>query len=238
MKAITVSHKGKRDSNQDLILEFTAVDGSYLFAVIDGMGGYKYGDLAAQLIAENIETYMSTVNSIDSYHLQKAINKANLVIRQKNSALSGNMGATIGGIVIKGNEVTYFWVGDVKIFHFRNQNLIYESTPHSLVNHLAESGSITDPSQLFKYRHVVTRSIQGDKKATQIEIKSSDFNLDLDMLLVCSDGVHDVFDAVQIEGILRSTNSTYDFLEELSVILLNEASDNFSIGLINNLTNR
>ena len=76
MKAIAVSHKGKRDINQDLILEYTSIDGSYLFAVIDGMGGYESGEIAAKIVGENIETYLSTVGTIDAFHIQKAINKS------------------------------------------------------------------------------------------------------------------------------------------------------------------
>ena len=58
MKAIELSHRGKRDINQDLILEYTSIDGSYLFAVIDGMGGYDNGEIAAKMVSENIDAYL------------------------------------------------------------------------------------------------------------------------------------------------------------------------------------
>lgn len=232
MKAITVSHKGKRDINQDLILEYTAIDGSYLFAVIDGMGGYDSGEIAARLISENIETYLSTVGTIDAFHIQKAINKSNLVIRQQKFTLSKNMGATIGGVLIKGSSVSYFWVGDVKILHFRSKQLLFESTPHSLVSDLVANGSITEPSQLSKYSHVVTRSIQGDTKTSQAEIDSNIFDDKSDLLIVCSDGVHDLFDGIQVENMLNQAASPSDLLEEFESRLVKEASDNFSLGII------
>src|SRR5690606_12027371 len=189
MKAIAVSHKGKRDINQDLILEYTSIDGSYLFAVIDGMGGYESGEIAAKIVGENIETLLSTIQTIDAFHVQKAINKSNIAIRQQKNGITESMGATIGGVIIKGTDATSFWIGDVKILHFRNKKLLYESLPHSLVNELAENGSITEPSQLSKYRHVVTRSIQGDIKNSQAEIYTNSFNTSTDLLFVCSDGV-------------------------------------------------
>jgi len=232
MKAITVSHKGKRDINQDLILEYTANDASYLFAVIDGMGGYNSGEIAARLISENVETYLTTVGTVDAFHIQKAINKSNLAIRQQKPALSESMGATIGGVIIKGTFVTYFWVGDVKILHFRNKKLLFESRPHSLASDLVENGSITEPSQISKYRHVVTRSIHGEIKTSRAEIDCSNFNSKTDLLVVCSDGVHDLFESIQIERLLHLVNSSSHLKIELESRLVETASDNYSFGII------
>lgn len=232
MKSLILTHQGKRSTNQDLVLEQTSKDGSYLFAVIDGMGGYEHGELAAKVIAENVETYISTVDSIDSFHVQKAINKSNLAIRQKNEILSGRMGATMGGIVIKDAMVTYFLVGDVKIFHFRNNHLIFESTAHSLVSDLIMNGSITEPSQLSKYKHVVTRCIQGDVKLSQAEFNTNQFYPETDIIIVCSDGVHDQFDALQMENMLDHANSPADLFVMLKERLTSVATDNFSFGII------
>lgn len=232
MKAIAASHTGKREINQDLILEFTAIDESYLFAVIDGMGGYESGEIAAKIVGENIETYLSTVGTIDTFHIQKAINKSNLALRQQKTESSESMGATIGGVIFKGSSVSYFWVGDVKIFHFRNKKLLFESIPHGLVNDLVENGSITEPSQLSKYRHVVTRSIQGDIKTSQAEIDSNSFHDSTDLLFVCSDGVHDLFESLQLENLLNQVESPLMLKAELESRLKREASDNFTFGII------
>lgn len=232
MRASTLSHKGKRATNQDLVLEDKLRDGSYLFAIIDGMGGYEHGEFASQLIAESIATYMSTVGSIDSSQIQMAINKSNLAVRQQNAMRSANMAATIGGVVIKGSTVTYFWVGDVKVFHFRNNRLIFESTAHSLVRNLIESGSITEPNKLSKYRHVVTRSIQGDVKLSQAEIQSNEFQQEKDILIVCSDGVHDLIDGLQLERFVHLANTTADLLAIFNAKLREEAVDNATIGII------
>ncbi len=113
------------------------------------------------MVVDNITTYLSTVDSINAFQIQKAINKSNLAIRQKSADLSTKMGATIGGVVVNNSIVTFFWVGDVKIFHFRDKHLISETTTHSLVNNLAANGAVVETSRLSKYRHVVTRSIQG-----------------------------------------------------------------------------
>jgi serine/threonine protein phosphatase PrpC len=232
MKSIVVSHKGKRDINEDLVLEYTALDGSYLLAVIDGIGGYESGEIAAKIISDNIEAYLSTVGTIDSFHIQKAINKSNLAIRQQKAVLAHSMGATIGGVIIKGSCATYFWVGDVIILHFREKKLIFESKPHSLITDLIANGSITEPSQLAKYRHVVTRSIQGDIKTSQVDIESNCFDEDSDMVMVLSDGVTDLFESLQIENLLTTVTSFSVLKTKLEVRLKQEASDNYTFGII------
>lgn len=232
MKATAISHRGKRDINQDLIFEYTASDDSYLFAIIDGMGGYENGEIAAKMIGENIQAYLSTVKSIDAFHIQKAINKSNLAIRQQKKGETDNMGATIGGVIIKETTVIYFWIGDVKILHFRNNKLLFESIPHNLVSELVENGTILEPLQLSKYKHIVTRSIHGDLKKSQAEMAYSTFDKDSDLLMICSDGVHDIFDALQIEKLQNQFKSPKIFQSQLESKLKIKAKDNYSFGVI------
>lgn len=231
MKAITFSDKGKREVNQDLVLEYSAKDGSYLFCVIDGMGGYERGETAARIVSENIEAYLSTVETINFYHIQKAINKSTLAIKQKKTTSSEGMGATVGGVIVNGTSAAYFWVGDVKIFHFRNAELIFESTDHSLANELIKNGSLIDSSRLTKYKHIVTRSIHGDIDLSQAEIFTNNFLPETDLFIVCSDGVHDLYNGLQIETLLKNSAIT-NVLHEIESRLVNEATDNFSIGLV------
>lgn len=238
MKSISYSHKGRRATNQDLILEEHFAENCYLLAVIDGMGGYENGDIAARIIAESISTFISTVDKPDSFQIQKAINKSNLAIRQKKASLSSNMGATIGGIIIHDACAFCFWVGDVKIFQFRDKELVFESSSHSLVNELVERGSNVDPIKFSKYRHVVTRSIQGDVNTSQAEIEIIPDLLNSDIFLICSDGVHDLYDGIQIENILRSSSTTDEWLGRLKLRLLSEATDNFSLGIVSEIINQ
>jgi serine/threonine protein phosphatase PrpC len=100
------------------------------------------------------------------------------------------------------------------------------------VNDLVENGSITEPTQLSKYRHVVTRSIQGDIKNSQSEIDTNSFNASTDLLFVCSDGVHDIMESLQIENLLNQVETPFAFKKELEARLLRGASDNFTFGII------
>lgn len=229
MNSIIISHIGKRESNQDFVLVENINSDTQLHIVADGMGGYENGEIAASLVAENILTYLSTVQNIDSIQIQKAINKANLVIRQEKDKRGAKLGATVGGIVYHSNQAICFWVGDVKIFHFKNKKLIKESTSHTLIEEIIKNGSIKDSKQINKYKHVVTRSVQGDVEHSKIEYFKVD-NIDhSDLFMICSDGVHDIYEGLVIQNLLNSNDTLEKTVSQIESSLKFEAKDNFSL---------
>lgn len=229
MKSIVFSHRGKREVNQDFVLLQIINSGTYLYLITDGMGGYDHGEIAAKIVAESVLTFLSTVEIINESQIQKAINKANLAIRQLREKNSTKIGATLGGVILQANQATCFWVGDVKIFHYKNNRLIKESTSHTLMNEVISNGSIKDPKQISKYKHVVTRSIQGDVEHSQIELFTVENLDDSDLFLVCSDGVHDLYDGIHLQQILNTSDSNEEAFNRIEKRLLDDAKDNFSL---------
>ncbi len=233
MKTIVFTHKGKRKINQDYVLVRNLNSETFLFIVADGMGGYEQGEKAAQLVSENILTYLLSVSDINPNHVQKAINKANLVIRQFKEKAGIKLGTTIGGAIVTSKEALCFWVGDVKIFHFRNNILQEESHSHTLMNEVIDKGSIVNSEQIAKYKHVVTRSVQGELDRSQIDFFKVKLIEDRDKFLICSDGVSDIFNGIEIQQILERTKSSADAINFIENSLLDEGQDNFSLILVN-----
>lgn len=229
MNSIVFSNKGKRDVNQDFVLVQNINPETHLYMIADGMGGYEHGEIAAKMAAENVLTFLSTVETINETQIQIAINKANLAIRQLREKNNCKIGATIGGVILYADRAICFWVGDVKIFHFKNNRLVKESVPHTLMNKLISNGSITDPKQISKYRHVVTRSIQGDIKSSQIDLFILENLNDSDILLLCSDGAHELLDGIHLQQILNTSESNEEALDKIEKHLLKESNDNFSL---------
>ena len=229
MTITTFSDKGQRATNQDFILVSPIHSDYNLYLIADGMGGYGNGEQAAKIVAENILTYLSTVKEITEKEVQKAVNKANLAIRQYKQDKAEKMGATVGGVVLHANKGFCFWVGDVAIFHYQHKHLHFESQPHTLMNELRRNGSISDKAQLLKYKHVVVRSVQGDITLSQVDCVELDTLTNNDLLIVCSDGVHDVLDGYQIHQILNTSENVEAALMKIEQQLRVEAKDNFSL---------
>lgn len=229
MTTFTVTHKGKRKENQDIVLVNTLNATHTLYLIADGMGGYERGAQAAKIVAEGIFVHLSTLKDINSKDIQKAVNKANLAIRQSKQDTHEKMGATIGGVILSGDKALCFWVGDVKIFHFRDSKCHFETSPHTLMDEIKTNGSITDIEQLAKYKHVVTRSVQGDIALSEIDFVELEELKEKDVLVICSDGVHDILTGKDIEQILSATENFGTALNIIEKRLLEDAQDNFSL---------
>jgi protein phosphatase len=225
MNVILGTGIGKRTVNQDLIYRKKITKSKDLFLVADGMGGYEDGDLAAKIIVETISKNIN--NTINQNIIQSNLNMANDEVKHIRQQLNHKLGATIAGILLENGSALCFWVGDVKIYQFRNNEILFESIPHTLMNEMLENGSLTDLSQALKYKHIVTRSIQGDEEIIQPDYAKINL-LEADIILICTDGVHDIIDTKSMEYFLRQTTTLENFSNEIDKRCQNEAKDNYS----------
>lgn len=225
MNVVSGTGIGKRAVNQDLIYHKKITKSKDLFLVVDGMGGYEDGDLAAKIIVETF--FENIINKIDQNVIQLTMNTANDEIKQVRQQLNHKLGATIAGILLEKASALCFWVGDVKIYQFRNNKLIFESLPHTLMNEMLKNGSLTDLTQASKYKHIVTRSIQGDEEIIQADYAKINL-LEDDIILICTDGVHDIIDTKSMEYYLRQAPTLENFSNEIDKRCQNEAKDNYS----------
>lgn len=226
MKSISITHKGKRAVNQDVILIKNINSDTYLYLISDGMGGYANGDIAAKIVADSVLTFLSHNQTFDELSIQKAINKANLAIRQYQKQIGSKLGATVGGIIISKNVVKYFWVGDVKILHYSDNTLIFESKSHSLTEELSKSSMSSSINIASRYSHIVTRSVQGNTEKSKISyseyhLKSSDY------LIISSDGAHNLIDSQTLLYLIKKEKSS--FIEIVNERIFEEAVDNASL---------
>lgn len=231
MKSTTLTHKGKRKVNQDVILTRNINPDTYLYLVADGMGGYDNGEVAAQIATESILTFLSNIDEITKETIQKAINKANLAIRQYQEQHHSKMGTTLGAIVLSKGVAKCFWVGDIKILHYSDSKLQFESKSHNLINELSDNVPSNEKLKSSKYSHIVTRSIQGDTKKSVISYQELTVK-ENDELIICSDGVHNIIDSQTMLFLMKNENSS--FIDKINSRLKNEANDNASLISIKN----
>lgn len=221
------SNKGKRNSNQDYLFSKVINPDCTLHMVVDGMGGYEYGDVAAKLVAENIHTYLATVKDVNEKEIQKAVNKSNLIIKQKSDDLNAKIGATLAGAIVFKDKALIFWVGDVKIIHIRNQELLFESHSHTLINQMIDNGNVIN--KIERYKHVVTRSVSGNVKESAIDCYSVSNLLPNDLIMIYSDGVSDILNSYQINNIFKSVSIAHEGINQVEALCNIEAKDNFSM---------
>ncbi|MBI6119150.1 PP2C family protein-serine/threonine phosphatase [Salegentibacter maritimus] len=231
MKSKVISHVGKRETNQDRILAKKINIDSYIYLVADGMGGYDNGDIAAEMVIDSLTTFLSNSDQFNVNVIHKAINKANLALRQYQEQHQSKLGSTLGGILISEKTAKTFWVGDVKILHYSKGKLCFESKSHNLSSELSETENSNDSVNFSKYNHIVTRSIQGNFQKSVPSYHELTLNKG-DKLFICSDGVHNIIDPNTLQYLLNKEESTGALISTIDQRLQKEGSDNASLILI------
>lgn len=171
-----------RTRNEDAILSDPP---GAIWAVADGMGGYGYGDVAADLV---IDELMHLENGPDPPALlRRGLDRANARVCER-AAHMGPMGATVVVLVIRERRAHVAWAGDSRAYLYRQPALHPLTRDHSIVRELVDRGEL-DASDAGGHpeRHVVTRAVGGarsiEPELISVPIRSGD------RLLLCSDGL-------------------------------------------------
>lgn len=193
--------------------------------------GYDNGDIAAEMVIDSLTTFLSNSSQYNENVIQKAINKANLALHQYQEQHQSKLGSTLGGILISEKTAKTFWVGDVKILHYSNGKLCFESKAHNLNRELSKADNSNGSLNFSKYDHIVTHSIQGDVKKSVPSYQELLLNKE-DKLFICSDGLHNIIDPQTIQFLLNKEHSTDSLMVTIDKILQKETSDNASLILV------
>lgn len=240
-----ITDTGKvRANNEDVFLTRELMNGQFLLAgVIDGVGGYEGGEVAAAIAAEVILTEMEEVGRDVIAQMQIAFNLANeeilgrKLLDQKFSDMA--CVATVAVIDRKNNLLHYIHVGDTRLYLFRDNSLIKLSHDQSFVGFLEDSGRLTETAAMnHPKRNEINQALglSGSEEMTDtyFETGSSPF-LPGDLILICSDGLTDLVDKASITAVLSSA----DLMEQKAVKLIEKANqaggkDNVTVVLAKN----
>lgn len=196
-----------------------------LFAVCDGMGGHKAGDVASHIAIQILE---KTIDSNDSNNpievLNLAIGLANREIREKGEKNSDwyQMGTTITAAILMNNELSIANVGDSSIYLIRDMSIKKLTTDHTLAEQLVMDG-IMSPVEMrdSSYNHILTRALGVEEEVIIDNFKEQVFPGDF--ILICSDGLTDMLEAEEILSIIAG--SEIMDVDLLAQTLMNRALD-------------
>jgi PPM family protein phosphatase len=202
-----------RAGNEDALLILTDV-----FAVADGMGGHRGGEVASaaaleQLVALDGQRFASPEAALDA--LVAAAVAANAVVSRRSrdeSALEG-MGTTLTAVLVDGADAHVVHVGDSRAYLLRDGTLAQLTDDHTLVQALIDQGRITRAeASTHPHRSVITRAIG---VASDIEVDAFTLALeDDDVLLLCSDGLTGVVTDAEIAATITQ-HGARDAVDEL-----------------------
>lgn len=227
-----LSDTGKqRTNNEDLFIAQKVQGNKFILAsVIDGVGGYTGGEIAAEqaraAIIDCAEKPFTDVISMlaECFHLANE----RIIAEKKRSNKYEKMScvATIALVDITANQFYYAHVGDTRLYLFRDGSLVKISHDQSFVGFLEESGRLTEQAAMEHPRRNEINKALGfesdlNQKTDYIETGQSPF-LPGDLLLLCTDGLTDMVNSADINSILTQTIS----LKEKTKLLIDMANEN------------
>jgi len=179
-----------------------------LFAVADGMGGARAGEVAAGLAATAFEEAGDDVQGGSG--LEALIEEANRRIweRSVTDPATAGMGAVITAALVDSDAgtVTIGHVGDSRAYRIRDGSIEQLTTDHSLVAELVESGVLTpEEAERHPQRSAITRAL-GTEPAVSVDTLTVDAE-PADLFLLCSDGLSSMLEDEEIAELVSSADS-------------------------------
>jgi PPM family protein phosphatase len=183
-QATAQSHPGrKRRRNED-----AWVCQPPIFAVADGMGGARGGEIASSLAAAALRDDEAGATGED--RVIGLIQEANRRVYERaseDSSASG-MGTTMTIALVEDGGVTIGHVGDSRAYLIRGRKLEQLTEDHSLVAELVRSGKLSpEEAETHPQRSVITRAL-GTDPDVDVDTLSVDAKPG-DLFMICSDGL-------------------------------------------------
>jgi protein phosphatase len=177
------------------------------FAIADGMGGARAGEIAAGLAAAALEEGPAPQGADGIVAL---IDEANRRIwdRSVQDPETAGMGTTVTAALVdaEAGTVVIGHVGDSRAYLYRDGALEQLTTDHSLVVELVESGILTpEEAERHPQRSAITRAV-GTEPTVDVDAFSVDAEPG-DLYLICSDGLTDMLTADEVEDMIERTGA-------------------------------
>lgn len=232
MRVLSFSEKGcVRKNNEDA---FLIVSSQGLYAVADGMGGHKAGEVASSTALREMEQLVPQLAELEDQDLQKglteAFSQANRVIYEasKTDPEKAGMGTTLTLLLIRNNETTIAHVGDSRAYLWRDQVLTMLTNDHSLVGELVRLGQISlEESEKHPQRNVLMRAV-GANPTIDVDCQSMSLQTG-DVFLLCTDGFSNMISDQELAEEFLEPSSWEEKLEKLRRLTLERgAPDNFT----------
>lgn len=227
----------QRTSNEDALL---CKPETGVFAVIDGVGGYAGGEVAATLAREAISRRLDHQTGEPEQDLREAVTNANNKIywqSQEDPSLA-QMACVLTVALVSENRVMAAHVGDTRLYKIRQQAIEKLTRDHSFVGVQEDEQSLTEAEAMqHPRRNEILRDVGSDlhepNDAHFIDIVDAPFEPDA-ALLLCTDGLTDLVRANELTRIIHDHAGHPHTAAEALIQAANEAGgkDNITVVVV------
>jgi serine/threonine protein phosphatase PrpC len=225
--AIGLARSGNEDS---------ALTGSSLLAVADGMGGHAGGEVASRIAIKTLASMVPvlTASDIDSDSIEDLLLNSLHTIDSEISQTASDeielrgMGTTLTALLIRDERVALLHVGDSRCYRLRGNSFEQLTHDHTVLQELLDSGAISlAEAQDHPQRSMLTQVLMGEGSVAPVlmvyELNSKD------RFLLCSDGLSSVLTEKEIKSLLKKTNRDEAVEALIEATYINGAPDNVTV---------
>jgi len=232
--------KGIRPNNQDAIApEPNEVDDrSNVYVVCDGVGGASKGEVASRICAKTVADFLGGLENedFDTELYEEGLRDTEALIERYIAKNPGNesMSTTLTWIrFTENNEAHIGWVGDSRVYHFRNGKILFQTSDHSLVNAMVAAGDLSpEEARLHPKKNVILRAVSGVGEPVEMDFQRIKNIQSGDRFLLCTDGVTDAVSNNDLEKFLASENKLPAAIDHINESCAFNSKDNYSCYLI------
>ena len=200
----------QRSANEDSLIVAPP-----FFAVADGMGGAKAGEVASSTAAGVFDDQPDPSASAEA-QLAAIAHEANRRIYELSVSDESRrgMGTTLTVAKVHDHEVSLGHVGDSRAYLLRDGEIEQLTRDHSLVAELERSGQISpEAAEHHPQRSIITRAL-GPEPSVEVDTYTLT-GREGDLFLICSDGLTTMISDSDVASILRSAGSLDEAAEAL-----------------------
>ena len=224
-----------RDHNEDSVIIIKNAENNYLMAVADGMGGHKAGEVASSIAISYLgkrfnESFFKMNKKSASIWIKEIAGEINSLIFRytEEHEESKGMGTTLVLAIVTNDYILFGNIGDSSGYVIKNNNLHKVTYDHTLVNLLVSAGELTIEEAKNHPKKNILMNALGINDPVDIDI--FDCSMDIDSIMLCSDGLTTMLCDEHIEKVLNSELT----IEEKVIRLIKKANnrggtDNISV---------
>jgi PPM family protein phosphatase len=225
-----LSRQGGREYNEDACGHWHS-DNHLCCVVADGAGGHGGGDIASKLAVRHVIEQFAAAALDTPEQVAELLMDTNATVLRHQAAggVQADMHSTVVALFIDLAQGRALWghCGDSRLYVFRDGQMLARTRDHSVVQQLVEAGLLSpDQMRTHAQRSELLSALGTDPEHLRVSAASRAWALRPgDVFLLCTDGLWEYVDEVEMSASLARSDSPSDWLNRLEALVLRHAHD-------------